>query len=58
MVLKPYKFCYFYHLTVINIVKSSAISQPFDVEEVGPDFRVINPFGLYIRFTGLVDWGQ
>jgi hypothetical protein len=22
------------------------------------DFRVVDPFGFYVRFTEIVDWGQ
>jgi uncharacterized glyoxalase superfamily protein PhnB len=35
------------------------ISQPLRLKQWGKrDFRVADPFGFYIRFTELVDWGQ
>ena len=40
-------------------IKSSAISQPLMLKKWGQkDFRVVDPFGFYIRFTELVDWVQ
>lgn len=37
----------------------SHISQPLTLKRWNKkDFRVIDPFGFYIRFTELVDWGQ
>lgn len=37
----------------------SQISQPLTIKRWNKkDFRVIDPFGFYIRFTELVDWGQ
>ncbi len=37
----------------------AAISQPLTIKRWGKqDFRVIDPFGFYVRFTELVDWGQ
>lgn len=45
--------------TVKTKVKSSAISQPLMLKKRGQkDFRVIDPFGFYIRFTELVDLDQ
>ncbi len=42
-----------------NQINSSQISQPLTLKRWGKkDFRVIDPFGFYIRFTELVDWGQ
>jgi len=36
-----------------------SISQPLVTKRWGKqDFRVIDPFGFYVRFTELVDWGQ
>lgn len=29
-----------------------------DHEHIWKDFRMIDPFGFYIRFTELLDWGQ
>lgn len=35
------------------------IDQPLTLKRWNKkDFRVIDPFGFYIRFTELVDWGQ
>ena len=35
------------------------IAQPLTLKRWGKsDFRVIDPFGFYIRFTEIVDWGQ
>ncbi len=35
------------------------ISQELTLKRWGKkDFRVVDPFGFYIRFTELVDWGQ
>ena len=35
------------------------ISQPLTTKRWSKrDFRVIDPFGFYVRFTELVDWGQ
>lgn len=35
------------------------IGQPLTLKRWGKkDFRVIDPFGFYVRFTELVDWGQ
>lgn len=35
------------------------IAQPLTLKRWGKwDFRVADPFGFYIRFTELVDWGQ
>ncbi|HIH32278.1 TPA: hypothetical protein HA235_06230 [Candidatus Woesearchaeota archaeon] len=37
----------------------SCISQPLILKRWNKkDFRVIDPFGFYIRFTESVDWGQ
>lgn len=35
------------------------ISQPLTTKRWGKqDFRVVDPFGFYVRFTEIVDWGQ
>lgn len=35
------------------------IAQPLTLKRWNKwDFRVVDPFGFYIRFTELVDWGQ
>ncbi len=35
------------------------IAQPLETKSWGDkDFRVIDPYGFYVRFTELVDWGQ
>jgi len=37
----------------------NTISQPLITKRWGKqDFRVVDPFGFYVRFTELVDWGQ
>jgi uncharacterized glyoxalase superfamily protein PhnB len=39
--------------------KPSQIAQPLTLKRWGKkDFRLIDPFGFYVRFTELVDWGQ
>ena len=44
---------------VSNHLEETMISQPLTTKRWGKkDFRVIDPFGFYIRFTELVDWGQ
>lgn len=38
---------------------SEQISQPLTLKRWNKkDFRVVDPFGFYVRFTELVDWGQ
>jgi len=40
-------------------LSSSQVSQPLTLKRWGKkDFRVIDPFGFYVRFTELVNWGQ
>jgi len=40
-------------------LNEKAISQPLTKKRWGKqDFRVIDPFGFYVRFTEIVDWGQ
>ena len=42
----------------INL-KPEQISQPLELKRWNKkDFRVVDPFGFYVRFTELVDWGQ
>lgn len=42
----------------LNLGKSQ-IAQKLELKRWGQkDFRVIDPFGFYIRFTELVNWGQ
>jgi len=37
----------------------SEIAQPLTLKRWGKkDFRIVDPFGFYVRFTELVDWGQ
>lgn len=37
----------------------SQIAQPLTLKRWGKrDLRVIDPFGFYVRFTELVEWGQ
>jgi len=40
-------------------INHDQVSQPLTLKRWGKkDFRVVDPFGFYIRFTELVDWGQ
>jgi hypothetical protein len=40
-------------------LKEMSVSQPLVTKRWGKqDFRVIDPFGFYVRFTEIVDWGQ
>ena len=42
-----------------NKIPEKQIAQPFTLKRWGKrDFRVADPFGFYVRFTELVDWGQ
>lgn len=44
---------------VKNKIPKKQIAQELTLKRWGKkDFRVIDPFGFYIRFTELVDWGQ
>ncbi|HMH70153.1 MAG TPA: hypothetical protein VK502_02045 [Candidatus Saccharimonadales bacterium] len=44
---------------VSDTFDKQAISQPLTLKRWGKrDFRVIDPFGFYVRFTEIVDWGQ
>jgi uncharacterized glyoxalase superfamily protein PhnB len=45
--------------TVVGHLVDSTISQPLVMKRWGKeDFRVVDPFGFYVRFTEPVDWGQ
>jgi hypothetical protein len=45
--------------SVKNKLSSNQISQPLTLKRWGKkDFRVVDPFGFYIRFTELVDWDK
>lgn len=39
-----------------NIVQE--IKEFADNEQSWRDFRIVDPFGFYIKFTELIDWGQ
>jgi len=40
-------------------LNSQEISQELTLKRWGKkDFRIIDPFGFYVRFTEIVDWGQ
>lgn len=40
-------------------LRKKQISQPLTLKRWSKwDFRVVDPFGFYVRFTELVDWGQ
>jgi len=40
-------------------LRKEQISQPLTLKRWGKkDFRVVDPFGFYVRFTELVDWGR
>lgn len=39
-----------------NIVRG--IKEIEDHGHVWKDFRMVDPFGFYLRFTELIDWGQ
>jgi hypothetical protein len=44
---------------VKNNIREKQIAQPLTLKRWNKwDFRVIDPFGFYVRFTELVDWGQ
>lgn len=45
--------------TIKGRLSKEQIAQPFKMKRWNKkDFRVIDPFGFYVRFTELVDWGQ
>lgn len=40
-------------------IPQSQIAQKLTLKRWGKkDFRIMDPFGFYVRFTELVDWGQ
>ncbi|MFH0828633.1 MAG: hypothetical protein V1907_00410 [Candidatus Kerfeldbacteria bacterium] len=40
-----------------DLLDASQISQPLTLKRWGKeDFRVVDPFGFYVRFTEIVDW--
>lgn len=40
-------------------LKPDQISQPLALKRWNKkDFRVVDPFGFYLRFTEIIDWGQ
>jgi uncharacterized glyoxalase superfamily protein PhnB len=42
-----------------TVLKETQISQELTLKRWGKyDFRVVDPYGFYVRFTELVDWGQ
>lgn len=44
---------------VSSSISDETIAQELQLKRWGKkDFRVIDPFGFYIRFTEIVDWGQ
>jgi len=44
---------------VKNKLTEKQIAQPLTLKQWGKsDFRVVDPFGFYVRFTEIVDWGQ
>jgi len=44
---------------VVGQLIETTISEPLTMKRWGKqDFRVVDPFGFYVRFTELVDWGQ
>ena len=44
---------------VVEKLTQDQIAQPLKMKRWNKlDFRVIDPFGFYVRFTELVDWGQ
>jgi hypothetical protein len=45
--------------TVSGKIPEKQIAQPLTLKRWSKqDFRVVDPFGFYVRFTELVDWGQ
>jgi uncharacterized glyoxalase superfamily protein PhnB len=44
---------------VKDAIAPSQVAQPLQTKRWGKqDFRVIDPFGFYVRFTEPIDWGQ
>jgi hypothetical protein len=49
-----------YNLVSINL-KEYIVRELKELEDHGhrwKDFRMVDPFGFYLRFTELIDWGQ
>lgn len=49
-----------YELVQTNL-KESIVREIKELEDRGnvwKDFRIVDPFGFYLRFTELIDWGQ
>ena len=45
--------------SVKDKLNPNQIGQPLTLKRWGKkDFRVVDPFGFYVRFTELYDWGQ
>lgn len=47
--------------TVESKLKNNIVRELTELEDHGhkwKDFRIVDPFGFYIRFTELIDWGQ
>lgn len=47
--------------TVELKLKKNIVRELTELEDHGykwKDFRIVDPFGFYIRFTELIDWGQ
>ncbi|HVS58886.1 MAG TPA: hypothetical protein VHD60_04120 [Candidatus Saccharimonadales bacterium] len=43
----------------VDGMQGGTVSQPLTLKRWGKqDFRVVDPYGFYVRFTELVDWGQ
>lgn len=49
-----------YELASVNLKENIAreLKELNDHEHVWKDFRMVDPFGFYLRFTELIDWGQ
>lgn len=44
-----------------EILKDNIVRELIELEDHGhrwKDFRIADPFGFYLRFTELIDWGQ
>lgn len=47
-----------YYKTVRRYVQNCLVQELVQKRWGGKDFRIIDPFGFYIRFTEPIDWGQ
>lgn len=50
-----------FYLHVQTNLKESIVRELKELEDRGKtwkDFRMVDPFGFYLRFTELIDWGQ